>query len=126
MADNTWRERKERFLLKHPERSTEYSRKYYEKNRGSIVRNAAVQRRAAKKYREANPCKPKVWEIVRRAILKGVLTVPEFCQGCKTNAKLHAHHEDYSRPLDVKWLCRKCHGLRHRKFGAKLIGEILS
>ena len=27
---------------------------------------------------------------------------------------LHGHHEDYSQPLEVVWLCAPCHGLRHR------------
>lgn len=36
------------------------------------------------------------------------------CQECSTpNAQMH--HEDYTRPLDVTWLCSSCHGKAHRK-----------
>lgn len=34
------------------------------------------------------------------------------CQICG-NTKVHAHHEDYSRPLDVTWLCVRHHNDRH-------------
>src|SRR6185436_6959301 len=29
------------------------------------------------------------------------------------------HHEDYSRPRDVTWLCRPCHDRLHRERGSK-------
>ena len=35
------------------------------------------------------------------------------CLGCK-NPEVEGHHEDYSRPLDVIWLCKKCHTAMHR------------
>lgn len=34
------------------------------------------------------------------------------CHECGA-AESHAHHEDYSRPLKVKWLCRPCHRKHH-------------
>ena len=35
------------------------------------------------------------------------------CERCGA-PKAHAHHDDYSKPLDVRWLCRK-HHMEHHK-----------
>jgi ribosomal protein S27AE len=51
--------------------------------------------------------------IVVRAIRSGVL-VRGPCSRCGA-AKTHAHHEDYSKPLDVVWLCARCHIQRHKE-----------
>lgn len=36
------------------------------------------------------------------------------CEVCGAKKGIHAHHEDYSKPLDVKWLCPLHHVARHR------------
>ena len=39
---------------------------------------------------------------------------PVVCKGCGIPTKnLHAHHVNYSKPLQVKWLCISCHRLQH-------------
>jgi ribosomal protein S27AE len=35
------------------------------------------------------------------------------CEVCGTDEKVHAHHSDYSKPYDVRWLCFKCHKTSH-------------
>lgn len=53
---------------------------------------------------------------VRTAIKNGSLTPqPCFCGAIK----VHAHHDDYSKPLDVKWLCF----IHHRQVHAQASGE---
>lgn len=52
-------------------------------------------------------------ETVRKAIRRGVL-VRQSCEACGV-VKTHAHHEDYMKPLDVRWLCSICHGKAHRR-----------
>lgn len=41
---------------------------------------------------------------------------PEICSVCGDKTKLHGHHEDYYKPLDVIWVCVSCHGKLHRKY----------
>lgn len=39
------------------------------------------------------------------------------CEACgKPNAE--AHHVDYSQPLNVRWLCRRCHAHEHMRLAA--------
>lgn len=65
-----------------------------------------------KRYREQNPQKIKAREAVRQAIRRGDLS-RGICRDCGTAKNVHAHHADYSRPLDVIWLCAVCHGELH-------------
>ena len=53
-------------------------------------------------------------EAVRRALLRGEL-VRQPCEDCGAIHTVDAHHEDYSRPLEVTWLCRRHHMARHRR-----------
>lgn len=65
--------------------------------------------RYTSKWKERNPEKARVQHLVRYAIRSGRLVRPSACPSCGAAKRLDAHHEDYSRPLDVVWACRKCH-----------------
>lgn len=59
--------------------------------------------------------------IFGKAIRKGLVEKKLRCELCKKvpvnkNGKsgIHAHHEDYNKPLDVIWLCPTCHQVWHK------------
>lgn len=49
---------------------------------------------------------------VRRAVAAGAL-VRQPCERC-SEIKSQAHHDDYGKPLDVRWLCAACHRAWHK------------
>ena len=54
----------------------------------------------------------KIYQAVHKAVKAGTLK-KMTCRVCGVS-KTEAHHPDYSRPLDVMWLCRKCHKNIHK------------
>jgi len=42
-------------------------------------------------------------------VKRGTLT-PGPCETCGTTESVEAHHEDFSAPAAVRWLCSRCHG----------------
>ncbi len=39
--------------------------------------------------------------------------IKQPCEVCQTTDKVEAHHDDYFKPLDVRWLCKKHHKEHH-------------
>lgn len=50
---------------------------------------------------------------VANALVSGKLH-KQPCEICKSTAKINAHHPDYSKPLEVQWLCPMHHSAVHR------------
>jgi len=61
-------------------------------------------------YRQQHPERYLAWGAVKRALKSGRLVRPTVCEKCgRDGLRIEASHDDYSKPLDVKWLCVPCH-----------------
>jgi len=86
----------------------------------------------ARRYRKTIEGKKKVFMSVYKSINKlrfkqkarillhnhlraGHMVKPITCEKCGDDRKLEGHHQDYSKPLEVLFLCSKCHGMTRRK-----------
>ena len=63
-----------------------------------------------KKYRKHY----KASEKVKDAIKAGKLVRPETCSICNEKGRIEGHHADYDKPLEVIWVCKKCHTMIHK------------
>lgn len=73
------------------------------------------RKRKRDKYRKnaEHRFKIEVRNLTYKAISAGIL-IPKPCKICGKE-KVDAHHDDYSKPLEVKWLCRGCHRKHHNQ-----------
>ena len=79
---------------------------YLKTDKGREVANAAKRR-----WIHRNQHKRAAHIIAGNAIRDGRLA-PQPCEQCG-EPKTDAHHDDYGQPLNVRWLCRKCHAREH-------------
>ena len=85
--------------------TNEHSSKYRKENREKLQ---AKRNYNCKKYQAQ--------QLVRTAVKKGRL-IKTTCEQCDSLEKTIGHHDDYDKPLDVRWLCCACHGAWHSEHG---------
>ena len=86
----------------------------YRRHHPNQIRQSEQQRYLARR----SSVKYKAQQQVKDHVYRQTLLKPNTCSSCKKVCEpreLHGHHEDYSKPLDVVWLCRDCHWQVHRK-----------
>jgi ribosomal protein S27AE len=74
--------------------------------------NPEKMKRITRRWRLANPEKNMAHRLMKGALRRGEIVKAESCEDCGAGGVLHGHHEDYSRPLNVTWLCPRCHAGR--------------
>ena len=86
----------------------EYDRRRFKDAHRKIVvakHNQSMRARFPEKYK----CRTYFGNAVR----DGRILRPDSCSACGGKCIPQGHHADYSKPLDVQWLCRSCHGKLH-------------
>jgi len=76
----------------------------YDRKRGSRQTLEDLQ-----EYRSKYPNKYKAHCKVNNAIRDGRLVKGNSCECCGSEENLVGHHDDYLKPLEVRWMCQACH-----------------
>lgn len=79
-------------------------------------RNSGNRAAATARWRANNQEKYAAHIAVQSAIRNGSI-IPSHCEEC--GAKAHAHHDDYTKPLSIIWLCHTHHMERHTMLKAR-------
>lgn len=90
-----------------------YQREYRERNKERLLAYDRSPERDSRLRddRERRLIRQRTYDTLARGREK------EPCEGCG-GPSAQLHHDDYDRPLDVRWLCPSCHGIEHRKIEA--------
>lgn len=86
----------------------------YDRRRGGLKHRIQANKERAKKFREEFPEKYKAHTALNNAVRSGKIVKPDSCSVCDGGWQIEGHHDDYSKPLEVCWLCAACHKKLHK------------
>jgi len=128
MADghlNKCKDCAKRDVSKHREENLEKVREH-DRLRGSLPHRVELRKKywedrdnrdkfnsAKSRWNKTHQHKRNAHLLVQKAVRSGKLIKPVLCETCSCSGKLEAHHDDYDKPLDVRWLCVPCHTAWH-------------
>lgn len=120
------KEEKKEYNRKWREEHPNYHKEYDRQNRDKITKNRIEKEELnpTSKEKRLNGLKTykEKWKKQNKGKYKAQnkannnLKIPKgkLCEDCNKRLAVHKHHEDYNKPLEIKFLCVKCHSLRHR------------
>jgi hypothetical protein len=85
----------------------------YDRQRAKFPHRLLKNTNNTKRSRSQFPKKYAAHNAVNAAVRSGRLE-RQLCERCGS-LRVHAHHEDYSKPLEVMWLCPAHHKERHKE-----------
>jgi hypothetical protein len=99
------------YLPKNRDKQAVWERKYREK-----LKDGRRLKGHDAKYNARQKSKRKAQRILLKAIKSGTIIKADECimPDCDCTENIEGHHHDYSRPLEVLWLCCSCHMTYHR------------
>lgn len=72
-------------------------------------------------YRGGDAADDAAQNLLETALKQGVVKRRETCEDCGSSGRMkdgrssiQAHHDDYNKPLTVRWLCQPCHHAWHK------------
>ena len=102
------------WILRHPKKRKEITHNYSMKNKEILSIKASEWRKKnpqkvieqTRKWRKNNPKKRNA-----QARAQNNIKIPkgQLCEICNKKKAVHRHHSNYSKPLEVIFLCIKCH-----------------
>lgn len=108
------REHREQIARCQRANNAENREKIREKNKRIYRSHRNEYKQMVADWRKINPEKAKAHDLFKSALHFGKIVRPEICSRCGKSGKIHGHHEDYSKPLEVIWLCSVCHARMHK------------
>ena len=72
-----------------------------------------------KKYYRKYKLLSKAKQAINNGLRNGTVIRNPYCETCGKPSE-NAHHDDYMKPFDVRWLCAVCHSQWHRDNGSGL------
>lgn len=95
------------------DRNIEYYRAY-DNERSKSEKRIKASAEQSKNYRSKYTNKYLAHNMVNNAIRDKKIVKPDRCDNCNSDSRLDGHHDDYAKPLEVRWLCRTCHSAWHK------------
>lgn len=86
----------------------------YRRARLEALRLHAQKRYLVRKKKSVSNHSSTIRTQLKSAVEKGTIKKLKHCERCGSTRTIDGHHEYYSNPFNITWLCRSCHLRRHR------------